>query len=75
MEAAQYLGSAAQDLGFFHVDVQEEVNRNDYLKFLDNWAILTVEEVEIEEGEIVDTPLVFKLLLSLIFLFYIWSFI
>jgi hypothetical protein len=36
MEAAQYLGSAAQDLGFFHVDVQEEVNRNDYLKFLDN---------------------------------------
>jgi hypothetical protein len=54
MKATQYLGSAAQGLRFFHVDVQEEVSRTGYLKFLDNYAILTVEEGEIEMGEIVE---------------------
>jgi hypothetical protein len=54
LEPAQYLGSEAQGLGFFHVDVLEEVQRNGYLKFLNNCAILTVEEGEMEEGEIVE---------------------
>jgi hypothetical protein len=48
MESALYLGSAAQGLGFFHVEVQEEENRGGYLKFLDNCAVLTIEEGEIE---------------------------
>jgi hypothetical protein len=50
---AQYLGSAAQCLGFFHVDAQEEESKSGYLKFLDNCAILTMEEGYIEADEIV----------------------
>jgi hypothetical protein len=43
--AAQYLGSALQGLGFFfHVEVQEEENRRGYMKFLDNYVVLTIEE-------------------------------
>jgi hypothetical protein len=53
---AQYLGSAAQGLGFFHVDVAEEASRSGYPKFLDNCAILTIEEGYIEENEIVESP-------------------
>jgi hypothetical protein len=53
MESAQYLGSAAQGLGFFHVNVAEEKNTRRYLKFLDNCAILTVEEGLIGEEDIV----------------------
>jgi hypothetical protein len=53
LEPAQYLGSAAQGLGFFHADVQEEENRSGYLKFIDNYAVLIVEEGFIEAGEIV----------------------
>jgi hypothetical protein len=48
---AQYLGSAG--LGFFHIDVSEESVRGSYMKFLDNCAILTVEEGLIDEEEIV----------------------
>jgi hypothetical protein len=40
---------------FFHVDVSEEVNRTGYMRFLDNCAVLTVEEGFIEEEEIVDS--------------------
>jgi hypothetical protein len=47
------LGSAAQGLVFFHIDVVQEENRVGYLKFLDNCAILTVEEGSIDEKEIV----------------------
>jgi hypothetical protein len=47
MESALYLGSAARVLGFFHVEVQEEENKGGYLKFLDNCAMLTIEEGEI----------------------------
>jgi hypothetical protein len=54
VELAQYLGSAAQGLGFFHVNVAEEKNRRGYLKFLDNCAILTVEEGLIDEENIVE---------------------
>jgi hypothetical protein len=36
------------------VEVQEEVNRGGYLKFLDNCAVLTVEEGEIESEEIIE---------------------
>jgi hypothetical protein len=54
MESALYLGSAAQGLGFFHVEVQEEENRGGYLKFLDNCAVLTIEEGEIEVSEIIE---------------------
>jgi hypothetical protein len=39
MESAQYLGSAAQGLSFFHVEVTEEKNRSGYMKFLDNCAV------------------------------------
>jgi hypothetical protein len=53
LETTQYLCSAAQGLGFFHIDVHEELSRNGYMKFLDNCAIHTVEEGEIEEAEIV----------------------
>jgi hypothetical protein len=53
LEYAQYLGSAAQGLGFFYVDVAEEVNRVGYMRFLENCAILTVEEGDISEVEIV----------------------
>jgi hypothetical protein len=55
LESTQYLRSAAHGLGFFHVDVYEEVNRSGYLRFLDNCAILTIEEGFIEEEEIVDS--------------------
>jgi hypothetical protein len=51
--AAQYMGSATHGLGFFHVDVVEEENIVGYLKFLDNCAILIVEE-GITEKEIVE---------------------
>jgi hypothetical protein len=54
MEFALYLGSAAQGLGFFHVEVQEEENKGGYLKFLDNCAVLTIEEGEIEVAEIIE---------------------
>jgi hypothetical protein len=50
---AQYLGSAAQGLGFFHVDVQDEVNKGGYLKFLDNCVVLTIEEGMIEGPKII----------------------
>jgi hypothetical protein len=29
---------------FFHVEVQEEENRRGYMKFLDNYVVLTIEE-------------------------------
>jgi hypothetical protein len=54
VESAQYLGSASQGLGFFHVDVAEEVTRSGYMHFLENCVVLTVEEGGIEEQEIVD---------------------
>jgi hypothetical protein len=52
---AQYLGSATQGLCFFHVGVSEEVNKSGYMKFLNNSAILTIEEGFIEEGEIMES--------------------
>jgi hypothetical protein len=59
LELVQYLGSAAQGLGFFHVEVQEEANRGGggYLKFIDNCDVLTVVEGEIETEEIVENLL------------------
>jgi hypothetical protein len=44
LEPVQYLGSVAQGLGFFHVEVQEETTRSGFLKFLDNCAMLLIEE-------------------------------
>jgi hypothetical protein len=55
LESAQYLGSAPKGMGFFHVDVLDGEMRNGYLRFLDNCAILTVEEGFIEDEEIVDS--------------------
>jgi hypothetical protein len=40
---------------FFHVGVSEEVNKSGYMKFLNNSAILTIEEGFIEEGEIMES--------------------
>jgi hypothetical protein len=37
------------------VDVHDEINRSGYLRFLDNFAILTVEEGFIKESEIVES--------------------
>jgi hypothetical protein len=54
LESAQYLESAAQGLGFFHVDVAEEVNRSGYMRFLENCVILTVEGGVLGEVEIVE---------------------
>jgi hypothetical protein len=54
LEPAQYLGSATQGLGFFHVEVQDEENRKGYLKFIDNCAVLTIEEGEVEPEEIME---------------------
>jgi hypothetical protein len=48
------LGSVAQGLGFFHVEVHEEENRMGYLKFVDNCDVLTIEEGEINLEEIVE---------------------
>jgi hypothetical protein len=48
------LGSAAQGLGFFHVEVVEEENRAGFRKFLDNCAVLIIEEGDIEQAEIVE---------------------
>jgi hypothetical protein len=53
MESALYLGSAAQVLGLFHVEVQEEESKGGYLKFLDNCAVLTIEG-EIEVAKIIE---------------------
>jgi hypothetical protein len=50
LESALYLGSATQGLGFFHVDVVDESTRCGYMKFLENCAILSIEEDEIVEG-------------------------
>jgi hypothetical protein len=36
------------------VDVAEEVNKSGYMRFLENCAILTVEEGDISETEIVE---------------------
>jgi hypothetical protein len=55
LESVQYLGSAAQGLGFFHVNVSEEANKSGYMKFMENCVVLTVEEGEIAEKEIVDS--------------------
>jgi hypothetical protein len=52
LEPVQYLGSAAQGLGFFYVEVQEEVKKGGFLKFLDNCVVLTVEEGDIGAEEI-----------------------
>jgi hypothetical protein len=54
MESALYLESVAQGLGFFHVEVQENENKGGYLKFLDNCAVLTIEEGEIEVAAIIE---------------------
>jgi hypothetical protein len=54
LELAQYLGSATQGLGFFHVEVLNDTSREGYLKFLDNYAIMSVEEGMIDEAEIVE---------------------
>jgi hypothetical protein len=48
------LGSAAQALGFFHIEVVEEENRAGFLKFLDNCAVLIIEEGDIEQAENVE---------------------
>jgi hypothetical protein len=53
LEPAQYLGSATQGLGFFHLEVQEEVQRSGFLKFIDNCGVLSIEG-EIGFDEIVD---------------------
>jgi hypothetical protein len=55
LEPPQYLGSVAQGLRFFHVDVSDEGNRSGYMKFLNNCVVLTVEEGFIEEEEIVES--------------------
>jgi hypothetical protein len=44
-------------LGFFHIDVQEDVNRCGFMKFLDNCAILTIEEGKMGANEIVENYL------------------
>jgi hypothetical protein len=49
------LGSVAQGLGFFHVEVADEASKSGYLKFLDNYVVLTVEEGFIEEHEILES--------------------
>jgi hypothetical protein len=54
LEPIQYLGSATQRLGFFHVEVQEEENKAGFLKFLDSCAVLTIEEGEIDPPEIIE---------------------
>jgi hypothetical protein len=54
IELAQYLGSATQGLGLFHLDVQDEENKRGYMKFLDNCVVLTVEEGVIEGSEIIE---------------------
>jgi hypothetical protein len=54
LEPAQYLESAAQGLGFFHVEVLDDTNRGGYLIFLDNYLMLSVEEGLIDKAEIVE---------------------
>jgi hypothetical protein len=53
LEPAQYLDSAAQGLGFIHVEVQDEESKGGYLKFLDNCVVLIVEEGDIGVVDIV----------------------
>jgi hypothetical protein len=38
----------------YHVEVGDEMNMSGYLRFLDNCAVLSVEEGLIDEGEIID---------------------
>jgi hypothetical protein len=54
LEPMQYLGSVAQGLGYFHVEVSEESKKTGFMKFLDNCAVLTIEEGEREQSEIVE---------------------
>jgi hypothetical protein len=54
VEGAQYLGSAAQGLGFFHVKVSKVKGKSGFMKFLDNCAVLTIEEGVITTEEIVE---------------------
>jgi hypothetical protein len=54
VEGAQYLGSVAQCLGFFHVEVSEVKGKSGFMKFLDNCVVLTIEEGVIIAEEIVE---------------------
>jgi hypothetical protein len=49
------LGECCTGLEIFQVDVSDEGNRSGYMKFLNNCAVLTVEEGFIEEEEIVES--------------------
>lgn len=54
LQGAQYLGSANQGLGFFHVDTSEREHRFRHDLSLQNCAIFTVEEGDLRKEEIVD---------------------
>lgn len=50
---AQFCGSAKQGLGFYHIDVEPRGNRFSHCKGLDNFGILTIEQGEIGEADII----------------------
>lgn len=54
IQAALYLGSANQGLGFFHIDTSEREDRFKHDLSLDNSGVPIVEEGEVTREEIVD---------------------
>lgn len=51
--AAQFCGSACKGLGFFHIDVEPRGNRFNHWKGLDNFGILTIEQGDISEADLI----------------------
>uniref|UniRef100_A0A0A9AVB8 CCHC-type domain-containing protein n=1 Tax=Arundo donax TaxID=35708 RepID=A0A0A9AVB8_ARUDO len=53
-KCAEYLGSANRGLGFFHVDVAERPDRKCNWENFENCAVITIEEGDISQEELVD---------------------
>lgn len=52
--ATQYYRSANRGLGFYHIDVSARGNRFKHWSGIDNFGILSIEEGEIDEQEILE---------------------
>lgn len=51
--AAQFYGSACHGLGFYHIDVEPRGNRFNHWKGLENYGIITIEQGEVSEEQLI----------------------
>lgn len=54
VKSAEYLGSASQGLGLFHIDITSRSGRLNHWNNFDNCAVFTIEEGNASEEEIVE---------------------